>query len=142
MERKVLYHGTKSEFEFPSFDFSRGGEATKDTSCMGGLGVWFTDSHWYASRFAENAGGSTVYAVLVDTGLFDNSWRFDDLERFVEEHGVEAARQMIMDEGYDGVVSYTPFGTEYCAFTAESIGRMWVVDGPLSEEEIEELENC
>ncbi len=140
MERKVLYHGTKGEFS--NFDFSLCGEATKDMSCTGGLGVWFTDSHWYASRYAENAGGGTVYAVLVDTGLFDNSWGPDELERFVEEYGVEAARQMIMDEGYNGIVSYTAFGTEYCAFTEESIGRMWVVYGPLSEEEIEELENC
>lgn len=137
--KKVLYHGTNGDFD--SFDFSRCGSATEDMSSTGALGAWFTDKYEYAECYASNVDGSTIYAAIVDTGCFDNTWEQEGLETLVEENGAEDSRAMIEAEGHNGIVSYTCQGAEYCAFSVESIERMWTVDSPLSEDEIAEIED-
>lgn len=136
--KKVLYHGTGSEF--CAFDFSRCGSSTADMSGTGALGAWFTDDYEYAVCYARNAGGNTIYAALVDVGCIGDAWTSEDIERFVEANGIEAARAMLQDEGVTGVMVAGWTGNEYCVFSADLITRMWRVNGPLSDDEIAELE--
>lgn len=119
-----LYHGTNNKFE--TVDFSKAGSVTEDMSCTGGLGFWMTENLEYARCYARNAafngGEAVVLVVEVDDSNFDNTWEPTSLEAFVAEVGAnEARRTMMDDEGHNGLINYTDFGTEYCAFDNDSI---------------------
>lgn len=116
-----VYHGTNKEFS--KFDFSLIGTNTDDLDAAN-LGICFTENKSYAMDYATYSALDGGEPIIIKAEInIENPCEFsaDDLNRFCEQYGATEYRQMLINDGYDGIINFTGDEKEYICFYPEQI---------------------